>query len=586
MRRGTLTQDAIGAASRAADGIAAPPRRRQGIMRRAMPIPKNVTFVTFDVYGTLIDWETGIYEAFAKEAARDGVEIDRDVLIPLFHEISREIEGGSYELYAEVLRRTAIEIAKRLEWPLEPSRSGFLPDSVQRWMPFKETNTQLQKLAKKYKLGPALEHRRQAARPDPPAHPDRLRPRRDRPAGPLLQARTGPLHRVRQAHRRQARLGARRRQPLPRRGAVRQTARARDLGQPQQGDARLLPEEADGRGRATSKRRPSCSASPESRCGRIALHADVLVVTSAVLQRQLRARARARRLQSGAAGVLEVRRAPRRRRPRAFVIDSPVLPGRARRAARAARAGPLPEPSGLLATHGDWDHLLGRLAFPGARARLRARAPPSAWRRAPGQAQRELRAFDEELLIERPRPLALGSVQALPVPGRCDIGDRELELHPPQGHTAGRDGGADRRGRACWSPATTCRRSRSRRSSDGGELEAYLETLERLRAAVDARRARRPGPRRRAGRASGRSRCSRRTSPTCSALREHGARRRAARRPARAATSERCTRANVAALAERRRCASALLIVAIGAPAWIGAPSVIGSSTIVPPCGR
>src|SRR5271168_5546950 len=118
-----------------------------------MPIPKNVTFVTFDVYGTLIDWETGIYEAFAKEAARDDFEIDRAVLIPLFHEISREIEGGSYELYAEVLRRTAIEVAKRIEWPLEPSRSGFLPDSVQRWAPFKETNPQLQKISKKYKLG-------------------------------------------------------------------------------------------------------------------------------------------------------------------------------------------------------------------------------------------------------------------------------------------------------------------------------------------------------------------------------------------------------------------------------------------------
>src|ERR1700759_4891500 len=118
-----------------------------------MPIPKNVTFVTFDVYGTLIDWETGIYEAFAKEAARDGFEIDRAELIALFHEISREIEGGSYELYAEVLRRTAIEIAKRLEWPLEPSRSGFLPDSVRRWAPFKETNTQLQKLSKKDKIG-------------------------------------------------------------------------------------------------------------------------------------------------------------------------------------------------------------------------------------------------------------------------------------------------------------------------------------------------------------------------------------------------------------------------------------------------
>src|SRR5271155_3839361 len=118
-----------------------------------MPLPKNVTFVTFDVYGTLIDWETGVYDAFAREAARDGFEIDRATLIPMFMDTVREIESGSYELYAEVLRRTAMDIAKQLEWPLEPSRSGFLPDSVQRWAPFKETNPQLQKLAKKYKLG-------------------------------------------------------------------------------------------------------------------------------------------------------------------------------------------------------------------------------------------------------------------------------------------------------------------------------------------------------------------------------------------------------------------------------------------------
>jgi 2-haloacid dehalogenase len=119
----------------------------------AMALPSKVTFVTFDVYGTLIDWEAGIYEAFAREAERDGVELDRNVLIPLFHEVSTDIEDGSYELYAEVLRRTALEIAKRLEWPLEPSRSGFLPDSVKRWKPFRETNAQLGKLAKKYKLG-------------------------------------------------------------------------------------------------------------------------------------------------------------------------------------------------------------------------------------------------------------------------------------------------------------------------------------------------------------------------------------------------------------------------------------------------
>jgi 2-haloacid dehalogenase len=118
-----------------------------------MAIPKTVTWVTFGVYGTLIDWETGVYDAFAIEAERDGFTIDRDELIQQFHETQRQIQAGSYELYAEVLRRTAVQIAKKLGWPLEPSRAGFLPQSVQRWPPFKETNSQLQKIAKKYNIG-------------------------------------------------------------------------------------------------------------------------------------------------------------------------------------------------------------------------------------------------------------------------------------------------------------------------------------------------------------------------------------------------------------------------------------------------
>ncbi len=118
-----------------------------------MALPKDIKWVTFDVYGTLIDWDKGVLDAFQKEADRDGFTLDPNELVPLFHEISREIEGGSYELYAEVLRRTATEIAKRLGWPLEPSRAGFLPDSVQRWPPFRETNPTLKKFVKRFQTG-------------------------------------------------------------------------------------------------------------------------------------------------------------------------------------------------------------------------------------------------------------------------------------------------------------------------------------------------------------------------------------------------------------------------------------------------
>ncbi len=114
-----------------------------------MAIPKQITFVTFDVYGTLIDWETGAVDAFLAEAAKDGVTLDPAQIIPVFHSAQQQIQAGSYELYAEVLRRTAVEVAKEVGWDLEPSRSGFLPDSVQRWPTFKETNPVLQKIKRR-----------------------------------------------------------------------------------------------------------------------------------------------------------------------------------------------------------------------------------------------------------------------------------------------------------------------------------------------------------------------------------------------------------------------------------------------------
>ena len=49
-----------------------------------MPIPKDVRFVTFDCYGTLIDWELGAFDAYQTEAQREGFTIDRNTVIPLF----------------------------------------------------------------------------------------------------------------------------------------------------------------------------------------------------------------------------------------------------------------------------------------------------------------------------------------------------------------------------------------------------------------------------------------------------------------------------------------------------------------------
>ena len=121
----------------------------------------------------------------------------------------------------------------------------------------------------------------------------------------------------------------------------------------------------------------------------------------------------------------------------AILIDSPYLPDELD-ALPGVLAGAGYEPDGLIATHGDFDHVLGRVAYPGMALGV-AESTADRFRRAPGEPQRHLRRYDQEFYIERPRPLALGQVQALPVPGRLDLGNGsdaiEIELHPAEGHT-------------------------------------------------------------------------------------------------------------------------------------------------------
>jgi glyoxylase-like metal-dependent hydrolase (beta-lactamase superfamily II) len=165
-----------------------------------------------------------------------------------------------------------------------------------------------------------------------------------------------------------------------------------------------------------------------------------------------------------------------------FVIDSPVLPDELDALPALLGQAQFPTPSGLLVTHGDWDHLLGRLAFPGVALGC-AESTAARLRASPGEAQRELRTFDEDLLIERARPLALGAVQALPVPGHCAVGDRELELHAADGHTP--DGMAVM---IPWAGVLVVGDYLSAVElpmlSEGGGLDAYIATLERLRGLI------------------------------------------------------------------------------------------------------
>jgi glyoxylase-like metal-dependent hydrolase (beta-lactamase superfamily II) len=164
------------------------------------------------------------------------------------------------------------------------------------------------------------------------------------------------------------------------------------------------------------------------------------------------------------------------------VIDSPLLPEELEALPALLLQAGFPAPSGLLATHADWDHLLGRLVFPEAALGCAA----STVRRLsaePGTAQRELRAFDRQFYIERPRPLMLGSIQALEVPGECEIGPHGLQLYPADGHTED--------GMAMWLDWARVLvvgdyLSTVEPPQVEGSVAAYIATLERLRPLVGA----------------------------------------------------------------------------------------------------
>jgi glyoxylase-like metal-dependent hydrolase (beta-lactamase superfamily II) len=167
----------------------------------------------------------------------------------------------------------------------------------------------------------------------------------------------------------------------------------------------------------------------------------------------------------------------------AMLVDSPYFPDELE-ALPGLLAGAGFEPDALVATHADYDHLLGRLAFPGLALGL---GEPSVVRlhQEPGAAQRELRDRDAELYVERPAPLALGQVQGLPVPGSIELGPEELELHPADGHTS--DGMAVM---ARWCDVLCVGDYLSNVEipmiSPGGSLAGYRSTLARLAPLVEA----------------------------------------------------------------------------------------------------
>ena len=108
--------------------------------------------LTFDCYGTLIDWESGILQAIAQVLDAHGRRLPPAEILEHFARFESTIQAGAYLTYREVLSRVVDEFGRELGFSPGPRERASLPGSIARWAPFDDTVEALRILASRYRL--------------------------------------------------------------------------------------------------------------------------------------------------------------------------------------------------------------------------------------------------------------------------------------------------------------------------------------------------------------------------------------------------------------------------------------------------
>ncbi len=112
----------------------------------------GVQWLTFDCYGTLIDWESGILRAVRKLLSAHAIPARDDDILSRFAALEAEQERGPYRLYREVLRTVMAEMGRAFGVRFVPEEVLSLPESLGEWPAFAETPTALAALQQRFKL--------------------------------------------------------------------------------------------------------------------------------------------------------------------------------------------------------------------------------------------------------------------------------------------------------------------------------------------------------------------------------------------------------------------------------------------------
>lgn len=113
---------------------------------------KQFEVLSFDCYGTLIDWESGILNALRAILAKRDINISDEQILELYAQQESLQEAGNYLKYRDILKEVVKYFGKELKFFPTEVEVNYLAESIKDWEPFPDTITALQALKKHYKL--------------------------------------------------------------------------------------------------------------------------------------------------------------------------------------------------------------------------------------------------------------------------------------------------------------------------------------------------------------------------------------------------------------------------------------------------
>ena len=115
--------------------------------------PDRVRALTFDCYGTLIDWESGILSAVRPVLRAHGRDVDDESVLRLYARLESEIERHEFRPYRSVLLGVMDGFGRELGFVPDARQRAALVDSIGAWPPFPDTVGALRALGTRYRLG-------------------------------------------------------------------------------------------------------------------------------------------------------------------------------------------------------------------------------------------------------------------------------------------------------------------------------------------------------------------------------------------------------------------------------------------------